>query len=306
MPIKIPRNLPAYNILQNEGVMVMSSQLAEKQDIRPLQIILLNLMPEKIKTETQFARLIGDTPLQIEFTLLRVSSHISKNTSKEHLENFYKTFNDIRNQKYDGLIITGAPIEHLPFEEVDYWGELKTILEWAQKSVHSVFGVCWGAMAMLYYFYKIEKIILKEKALGLFRHKNRNTISHFLRGFSDDLIVPVSRWTEISAKDITRHKNLEILLDSNEVGPCLIDDREKNFLFLLNHLEYDSNTLNEEYLRDKDAEKGFQVPRNYFPNDNPQLDPINRWRSHAHLLYGNWINEIYQTTPFDIEKIGLK
>ena len=159
MPIKIPRNLPAYDILQNEGVMVMSSQLAEKQDIRPLQIILLNLMPEKIKTETQFARLIGATPLQIEFTLLRVSSHISKNTSKEHLENFYKTFNDIRNQKYDGLIITGAPIEHLPFEEVDYWGELKTILEWAQNSVHSVFGVCWGAMAMLYYFYKIEKII---------------------------------------------------------------------------------------------------------------------------------------------------
>ena len=306
MPIKIPRNLPAYDILQNEGVMVMSSQLAEKQDIRPLQIILLNLMPEKIKTETQFARLIGATPLQIEFTLLRVSSHISKNTSKEHLENFYKTFNDIRNQKYDGLIITGAPIEHLPFEEVDYWGELKTILEWAQNSVHSVFGVCWGAMAMLYYFYKIEKIILKKKALGLFRHRNRNTISHFLRGFSDDLIVPVSRWTEISANDIACHKNLEILLDSNEVGPCLIDDREKNFLFLLNHLEYDSNTLNEEYLRDKDAEKDFQVPRNYFPNDNPQLDPINRWRSHAHLLYGNWINEIYQTTPFDIQKIGLK
>ena len=306
MPIKIPRNLPAYDILQNEGVMVMSSQLAEKQDIRPLQIILLNLMPEKIKTETQFARLIGATPLQIEFTLLRVSSHISKNTSKEHLENFYKTFNDVRHQKYDGLIITGAPIEHLPFEEVDYWGELKTILDWAHNSVHSVFGVCWGAMAMLYYFYKIEKIILKEKALGLFRHRNRNTISHFLRGFSDDLIVPVSRWTEISATDIACHKNLEILLDSNEVGPCLIDDREKNFLFLLNHLEYDSNTLNEEYLRDKDAEKDFQVPRNYFPNDNPQLDPINRWRSHAHLLYGNWINEIYQTTPFDIEKIGLK
>ena len=306
MPIKIPRNLPAYDILQNEGVMVMSSQLAEKQDIRPLQIILLNLMPEKIKTETQFARLIGATPLQIEFTLLRVSSHISKNTSKEHLENFYKTFNDVCNQKYDGLIITGAPIEHLPFEEVDYWGELKTILEWAKESVHSVFGVCWGAMAMLYYFYEIEKIILKKKALGLYRHRNRNTISHFLRGFSDDLIVPVSRWTEISAEDIASHENLEILLDSNEVGPCLIEDREKNFLFLLNHLEYDGNTLNEEYLRDKDAEKNFQVPKNYFPNDNPQLDPINRWRSHAHLLYGNWINEIYQTTPFDIEKIGLK
>tara|TARA_B100000927_G_scaffold287328_1_gene280050 strand:- start:1100 stop:2020 length:921 start_codon:yes stop_codon:yes gene_type:complete len=306
MPIKIPRNLPAFDILQNEGVMVMSSQLAEKQDIRPLQIILLNLMPEKIKTETQFARLIGATPLQIEFTLLRVSSHISKNTSKEHLENFYKTFQDVRNQKYDGLIITGAPIEHLPFEEVDYWEELKDILDWARSSVHSVFGVCWGAMAMLYNFHKIEKKILKKKYFGLFRHKNMKITSHFLRGFSDDLIVPVSRWTEISGADISRDKNLEILLDSNEVGPCLIEDKEKRFLFLLNHLEYDSNTLNTEYLRDKGAEKSFQVPRNYFPNDDPKLNPINRWRSHAHLLYGNWINEIYQTTPFDIEKIGLK
>ena len=306
MPIKIPKNLPAFNILQNEGVMVMSSQLAEKQDIRPLKIILLNLMPEKIKTETQFARLIGSTPLQIEFTLLRVSSHISKNTSKEHLINFYKTFDDVRNQKYDGLIVTGAPIEHLPFEEVDYWRELKTILEWAKTSVHSVFGVCWGAMAMLYYFHKIEKLILKKKYFGLFRHKNRKVSSHFLRGFSDDLIVPVSRWTEISEDDITKNDNLEILLDSNEVGPCLVEDKENNFLFLLNHLEYDGNTLSDEYLRDRDAEKSFQVPKNYFPNDDPKRDPINRWRSHAHLLYGNWINEIYQTTPFDIEKIGLK
>ena len=306
MPIKIPKNLPAFDILQNEGVMVMSSQLAEKQDIRPLKIILLNLMPEKIKTETQFARLIGSTPLQIEFTLLRVSSHISKNTSKEHLINFYKTFDDVRHQKYDGLIVTGAPIEHLPFEEVDYWRELENILAWAKTSVHSVFGVCWGAMAMLYYFHKIDKLILKKKYFGLFRHKNRQVSSHFLRGFSDDLIVPVSRWTEISEDDIVQNDHLEILLDSNEVGPCLIEDRENNFLFLLNHLEYDGNTLSNEYLRDRDAEKSFQVPKNYFPNDDPKLDPINRWRSHAHLLYGNWINEIYQTTPFDIEKIGLK
>ena len=238
--------------------------------------------------------------------MLRVSSHISKNTSKEHLINFYKTFDDVRNQKYDGLIVTGAPIEHLPFEEVDYWRELKTILEWAKTSVHSVFGVCWGAMAMLYYFHKIEKLILKKKYFGLFRHKNRKVSSHFLRGFSDDLIVPVSRWTEISEDDITKNDNLEILLDSNEVGPCLVEDKENNFLFLLNHLEYDGNTLSDEYLRDRDAEKSFQVPKNYFPNDDPKRDPINRWRSHAHLLYGNWINEIYQTTPFDIEKIGLK
>ena len=306
MPIKIPKNLPAFDILQNEGVMVMSSQLAEKQDIRPLQIILLNLMPEKIKTETQFARLIGATPLQIEFTLLRVSSHVSKNTSKEHLENFYKTFDSVRDKKYDGLIITGAPIEHLPFEAVDYWGELTDIFEWAKSSVHSVFGVCWGAMAMLYYFYAIEKLMLEKKALGLFRHKNRKVNSHFLRGFSDDLIVPVSRWTEISKHEIVKKKKLDILLDSDEVGPCLKEDKERNFLFLLNHLEYDSNTLKEEYVRDKNTEKNFQVPINYFPNNDPKKDPINRWRSHAHLLYGNWINEIYQTTPFEIEKIGLK
>ena len=306
MPIKIPKNLPAFNILQDEGVMVMSSQLAEKQDIRPLQIILLNLMPEKIKTETQFARLIGATPLQIEFTLLRVSSHVSKNTSKEHLENFYKTFESVHDKKYDGLIITGAPIEHLQFEQVDYWGELENIFEWAKVSVHSLFGVCWGAMAMLYYFHKIEKNMLKKKALGLFRHKNRKVNSHFLRGFSDDLIVPVSRWTEISNNDIINNPNLEVLLDSDDVGPCLIEDKANNFLFLLNHLEYDSNTLNEEYLRGLTSEKNLQIPKNYFPNDDPQSNPINRWRSHAHLLYGNWVNEIYQTTPFEIEKIGLK
>ncbi len=306
MPIKIPKNLPAFDILQNEGVMVMSSQLAEKQDIRPLQIILLNLMPEKIKTETQFARLIGATPLQIEFTLLRVSSHVSKNTSKEHLENFYKTFDSVRDKKYDGLIVTGAPIEHLPFEAVDYWEELTNIFEWTKSSVHSVFGVCWGAMAMLYYFYNIEKLMLEQKASGLFRHKNRKVNSHFLRGFSDDLMVPVSRWTEISKHEIVKKKKLDILLDSDEVGPCLIEDKERNFLFLLNHLEYDSNTLKEEYARDKNTEKNFQVPKNYFPNNDPKKDPINRWRSHAHLLYGNWINEIYQTTPFEIEKIGLK
>ena len=181
MPIKIPKNLPAFDILQDEGVMVMSSQLAEKQDIRPLQIILLNLMPEKIKTETQFARLIGATPLQIEFTLLRVSSHVSKNTSKQHLENFYKTFDRVRDQKFDWLIITGAPIEHLPFEKVDYWGELENILEWTKKSVHSVFGVCWGAMAMLYYFHKIDKLKLEKKALGLFRHKNRRVTWYSLK-----------------------------------------------------------------------------------------------------------------------------
>ncbi len=306
MPIKIPKNLPAFDILQNEGVMVMSSQLAEKQDIRPLQIALLNLMPEKIKTETQFARLIGSTPLQIELTLLKMSSHISKNTSNEHLQNFYKTFDDISSKRFDGLIITGAPIELLNYEEVDYWSEMQEILLWAENSVYSVFGVCWGAMAMLFFHHQIKKRQLSTKAIGLYRHMNKKTHSPYLRGFSDDLIVPVSRWTEVLSQDIEEQSNLEILIDSDEVGPCLIQDEAHRRLFLLNHLEYDNTTLRDEYLRDKKKDKNFQVPKNYFPNDDPGLMPRNRWRSHAHLLYGNWINQIYQSTPFNIEKIGLK
>ena len=306
MPIKIPKNLPAYEILDSEGVMVMSSQLAEKQDIRPLQIALLNLMPEKIKTETQFARLIGSTPLQIELTLLKMSSHVSKNTSKEHLENFYKTFEDISSKKFDGLIITGAPIELLDYDDVDYWSEMKKVLEWAETSVHSLFGVCWGAMAMLFFYYEIRKKQLSSKALGLYRHKNMSIHSPYLRGFSDDLIVPVSRWTEISNDDIRQMSNLDILLESDEVGPCLIQAKDRNCLFLLNHLEYDSTTLKDEYIRDREKSMNFDVPKNYFPNDDPNLMPSNRWRSHAHLLYGNWINQIYQNTPFNIQKIGLK
>ena len=306
MPIKIPRNLPAFEILQDEGVMVMSSQLAEKQDIRPLQIALLNLMPEKIKTETQFARLIGATPLQIELTLLKMSTHISKNTSNEHLKNFYKTFHDISEKKFDGLIITGAPIELLDYEAVDYWPEMQEILTWSEKSVYSVFGVCWGAMAMLFFHNQIQKRQLSVKALGLYRHKNKKTHSPYLRGFSDDLIVPVSRWTEILNQDIKKQPSLEILLDSDEVGPCLIQDEVHNRLFLLNHLEYDNTTLKDEYIRDKEKNMNFDVPKDYFPNDDPNLIPSNRWRSHAHLLYGNWINQIYQGTPFNIEKIGLK
>jgi homoserine O-succinyltransferase len=306
MPIKIPRNLPAYNILSDEGVMVMSSKLAEKQDIRPIQIALLNLMPEKIKTETQFARLIGATPLQIDLTLLKMSSHVSKNTSNDHLETFYKTFDDVYKKKFDGLIITGAPVELLKFEEVDYWLELSEFIKWTETAVHSLFGVCWGAMAMLFLQYQIKKKELPSKASGLYRHKNMQTHSPFLRGFSDDLVVPVSRWTEVSSIDIDNTLNLEILLDSDEVGPCLIQDRSCNRLFLLNHLEYDSSTLKDEYLRDRQRDVASDVPRNYFPGDDPELIPTNRWRSHAHLLYGNWINQIYQNTPFDIEKIGLK
>ena len=304
MPIRIPESLPANKILMNEGVMVMSDTDADRQDIRPLQIALLNLMPQKIQTETQFARLIGATPLQIEFSLINVSSYTGKNTPKEHMTAFYRPFEELRDVKFDGLIITGAPIEHLNFNEVKYWDELIEIFEWTRTNVFSTFGVCWGAMAMLKYFHGIEKSKLHEKAFGCFRHINLKPNSPFLRGFSDDFIIPVSRWTEIKTQDIARNDHLELLITSDEVGPCLVTERENNNLYIFNHLEYDSNTLRYEYNRDISENTSTKLPQNYFPNDNPEQPPENRWRSHAHLLYGNWINEIYQKTPYDISAIG--
>ena len=306
MPIKLPKNLPAYDILQSEGVMIMANEEAERQDIRPLKVALLNLMPQKIQTETQFARLIGSTPLQIELTLLSISSHKTKNTSMKHMLSFYKQFEGIKNDFFDGLIITGAPIEHLDFKEVTYWKELKKIFDWSQNNVHSTFAVCWGAMAMMKYFYNIEKKTLKEKAFGCFRHKNLEPNSPYLRGFSDDFIIPVSRWTTIEELSVNNTKNLKTLITSNEVGPCLLEDKNKRALYLFNHLEYDTNTLKDEYERDIKKRKKINIPKNYFPKDDPKLIPENRWRSHAHLLYGNWINQIYQTTPFEITKIRRK
>lgn len=304
MPIKIPSNLPAHDVLKSEGVMVMSEETASRQDIRPLRIALLNLMPKKVQTETQFARLIGATPLQIEFSLIRMSEHQTKNTSAEHMDAFYRPFQEVKNEKFDGLIITGAPIEHLPFEEVSYWKELKEVFEWTQTNVHSTFGVCWGGMAMIYYFNQIAKRDLDQKAFGCFRHKNMSPASPYLRGFSDDFVIPVSRWTTIDEKDVLQNTDLKILIHSDEVGPCLIEDGKHRSLYIFNHLEYDSDTLKEEY--DRDVEKGvtINVPKNYYPSDDPKQLPENRWRSHAHLLYGNWINQIYQTTHFDLEKIG--
>ena len=306
MPIKLPKNLPAYDILQNEGVMIMANEEAERQDIRPLKVALLNLMPQKIQTETQFARLIGSTPLQIELTLLSISGHKTKNTSMKHMLSFYKQFDDVSEKYFDGLIITGAPIEHLQFNEVSYWKELKKIFDWSQKKVHSTFAICWGAMAMMKYFYNIEKKILKEKAFGCFRHKNLEPNSPFLRGFSDDFIIPVSRWTTIDNVALQNTKNLNTLITSKEVGPCLLEDKEKRALYLFNHLEYDTFTLKEEYERDIKNKKNINIPKNYFPENNPKLIPENRWRSHAHLLYGNWINQIYQTTPFELSEIRKK
>ena len=306
MPIKIPSDLPAFDVLKNEGVMVMDDFTAQRQDIRPLRIGLLNLMPKKIQTENQFARVIGATPLQIELSLIKISTHETKNTAANHMQTFYRSFEDIKSSadKFDGLIITGAPIEHLDFETVSYWKELIEIFKWTQSNVHSVFGVCWGGMAMLYYFYGIEKYDLKEKAFGCFRHNNIEPSSPYLRGFSDDFIIPVSRWTELRQTEVDKIKDLKTLLASTEVGPCLIEDKKHNALYIFNHFEYDSDTLKQEYDRDIEDGKKIVFPRNYYPDDDPKNDPKNRWRSHAHLLYGNWINEIYQTTPYDLNVIG--
>ena len=306
MPIKIPQDLPAFAILDQEGVMVMSEDQAARQDIRALRIGLLNLMPKKIQTETQFARLIGATPLQIELSLIKMTNHHTKNTTAEHMNSFYRSFAEVEatGEKFDGFIITGAPIEHLPFEEVDYWDELQHVFKWSQSHVHSTFGICWGGMAMLNHFHGIQKHMLDAKAFGCFRHKNLFPASHYLRGFSDDCIVPVSRWTEIRQAELDQVQDLETLLGSDEVGPCLIQDDKHRALYILNHFEYDSDTLQQEYERDVAAGGDITLPRHYFPNDDTSRPPMNRWRSHAHILYGNWINEIYQTTPYDINAIG--
>ncbi|SUZ32441.1 Homoserine O-succinyltransferase [Roseibaca ekhonensis] len=304
MPIKLPETLPAYDVLSREGVMVMSESAASTQDIRPLRIGLLNLMPKKIQTENQFARLIGATPLQIELSLIRMTEHETKTTAAAHMEEFYRPFADVKNEKFDGLIITGAPIEHLDYPDVTYWDELTEVFDWTQTHVHHTFGVCWGGMAMLAHFHGVPKHMLAEKAFGCFRHRNMAPASPYLRGFSDDVLIPVSRWTELRQSEIDGVAGLNTLIASDEVGPALIEDAAHRALMMLNHFEYDSTTLKEEYDRDIEGGKPIAVPRNYYPDDNPARMPMNRWRSHAHLLYGNWINQIYQTTPYDLAQIG--
>lgn len=304
MPITLPETLPAFDVLSHEGVMVMSPDRAMHQDIRPLRIGLLNLMPKKIQTETQFARLIGATPLQIDFQLIRMSAHETKNTASEHMAAFYRPFSAVRHEKFDGLIITGAPIEHMAFEEVTYWDELKEVMDWTQTHVHSTFGVCWGGMAMIHHFHAVRKHMLNRKAFGCFRHQNLAPASPYLRGFSDEFVIPVSRWTEMKQAEIDDAKGLRALLGSDEVGPCLVEDPGHRALYIFNHFEYDSGTLKEEYDRDIANGTAINVPLNYYPQDDPSRMPLNRWRSHAHLLYGNWLNEIYQTTPFRMADIG--
>ena len=304
MPIRIPNDLPARRILEKEGVMVMSTDEAGRQDIRPLRIALLNLMPNKIKTETQFARLVGATPLQVDMSLIRMTNHQSKNTSQEHMLAFYETWEDVRHQRFDGLIITGAPIEQMPFEDVTYWQELTEIFDWTQTHVHSTMNICWAAQAALHHFHHVPKHPLTEKAFGIFRHRNLHPASTFLRGFSDDFSMPVSRWTEVRRADVPTNVGLEFLMESDDVGLCLINDPAHRSLYMFNHIEYDTRSLAEEYERDIASGKPIKVPAHYYPQDNPKLPPENRWRSHAHLLFGNWINEVYQTTPFDLADIG--
>ena len=304
MPITLPATLPAFDVLRNEGVMVMSPERAARQDIRPLKIGLLNLMPKKIQTENQFARLIGATPLQIDLQLIRMSEHTTKNTAAEHMATFYRPFQDVKAEKFDGLIITGAPIEHLDFNEVTYWDELCEVMDWTQTNVQSTFGVCWGGMAMINHFHGVKKHMLPAKAFGCFRHRNLAPTSPYLRGFSDDFVIPVSRWTEMRETEIAAAPGLQTLLGSDEVGPCLVEDAGHRALYIFNHFEYDSDTLKQEYDRDVATGTPINVPQNYYPDDNPAQPPLNRWRSHAHLLYGNWINEIYQSTPYDPAEIG--
>ncbi|MCP4317315.1 MAG: homoserine O-succinyltransferase [Hyphomicrobiales bacterium] len=304
MPIKIPDQLPARKTLEQEGVTVMTETAAIRQDIRPLHIGLLNLMPNKIRTEVQMARLLGATPLQVDLTLVRIGQHRAKNTSEDHLLAFYKTWEEVRHRKFDGFIITGAPIELLDYEEVAYWEQMTRILNWTTTNVHSSLNVCWGAMAAISHFHGVPKYTLDKKAFGVYRHNNLDPSSPYLNGFSDDFQIPVSRWTEVRDSDIDPASGLEVLMKSEETGLCLVHEAHCNRLYIFNHIEYDSFSLAEEYHRDVSQGKPIAIPHNYFPDDDPDVEPQNRWRSHAHLLFGNWINTLYQTTPYDMSLIG--
>ncbi len=304
MPIKIPNELPAVKTLTDENIFVMTETRAISQDIRPLKILVLNLMPKKIATETQLSRILGNTPLQIEIELIMTASHVPTHISAEHLLAFYKTFEDVKDRYFDGMIITGAPVEQLPFEEVDYWQELCEIMEWSKTHVHSTFHICWGAQAGLYYHYGIEKYDLPEKMFGVFPHKVDYKRSILFRGFDDKFWVPHSRHTSVRREDIEKVSQLKILASSDEAGVyCVVTEKGKQ-VFVMGHSEYDPVTLKEEY--DRDVKKGLpiKVPVNYFPEDNPEKEPIVRWRAHANLLYCNWLNYfVYQTTPYDINSI---
>ena len=304
MPIKIPNDLPAVKILNDENIFVMTETRAITQDIRPLKILLLNLMPKKIETETQLSSLLGNSPLQVDLELIHTKSHRSKNTSAEHLFTFYKTFQDVKNRTFDGMIITGAPVEQLEFEEVEYWDELCEIMEWSKTHVHSTFHICWGAQAGLYYHFGVKKYPLNKKLFGVFPTTADYKRSILLRGFDDTFMVPQSRHTTVKTEDIKAVPELRILASSEETGVYAAMTEKGRQIFITGHSEYDAGTLAAEYFRDKSEGKPIDIPKNYFPDDNPENPPLVTWRSHANLLYSNWLNYfVYQTTPYDINEI---
>ena len=304
MPIRVPDKLPATKQLRNENVFVMSETRAMHQDIRPLKIAIVNLMPTKITTETQLLRLLSNSPLHVEIDLIGMDSHTSKNTSAEHLETFYKTFKDIKDQKYDGMIITGAPVENYDFKDVDYWDELVSIMEWSKTHVTSTFHICWAAQAGLYYHYGIPKYSLDKKLSGVYKHKVNRRTAKLVRGFDNEFYAPHSRYTEVRAEDIKKVKELEILAESDEAGVYIVFTKGGRQIFVTGHSEYDADTLLNEYLRDVGRGINPDIPKNYFPDDNPDKKPVVRWRSHANLLFSNWLNYfVYQITPYDIDSI---
>lgn len=305
MPIQIPNDLPAAGILQQENIFVMRKTRAETQHIRPLEIVLLNLMPTKIVTETQLSRLLGNTPLQVHLELMMVSSHRSKNTPQEHLLNFYKTFDELKDRKFDGMVITGAPVEQMPFEEVDYWPELCQIMEWSKTNVHSTFHICWGAQAGLYHHYGIDKHELPAKLSGVYEHRVIKPSSPLVRGFDDRFYAVHSRYTGVDEDAVAANPDLEIIATSDVAGLYIVKSVDSRRFFVFGHPEYDSDTLRLEYERDVKRGIDPDVPLNYFPNDDPSREPLNTWNSQAQLLYTNWLNYyVYQTTPYDIERVG--
>ena len=305
MPIKIPNELPAVRVLEDENIFVMTDERATRQDIRPLRILLLNLMPTKVDTETQLARLLSNTPLQVELYLMHTATHRSTNVAQEHLTSFYRTFEYYRDQYFDGLVITGAPVEKMPFEEVDYWEELCEIMEWSKTHVHSTFHICWGAQAGLYYHYGVPKYPLPEKMFGVFPHSADYVRSILFRGFDDVFYVPHSRHTTVLREDIEKVEGLKILASSKEAGVYAVSSKNGRQIFITGHSEYDPRTLEKEYLRDKNLGLPIAVPANYYPNDDDTQPPLVSWRAHANLLYSNWLNYfVYQTTPFDVKNVA--
>ena len=304
MPVIIPHNLPAYKILEDENVFVMSKERAERQDIRPLEIALVNLMPTKIETETQFLRLLSNSPIQINVEFIHTKSYEAKNISQSHMKNFYKNIYEVQHKKYDAMIVTGAPVELMEYEEVDYWEELKDILEFSHKNVTSAMYICWGAQAALYHFYGINKQTLSAKLFGVFEHEKKHDTSMLLNGFDDIFYVPHSRHTEVKKADIEKVKELIILAESEEAGVHIAVTDDYSRIFIMGHSEYDPLTLKKEYERDISQNKHINIPKNYYPDDDPSKPPYVKWRSHANLLFKNWINIIYQETPYNINEVG--